>query len=74
MVKKCGVEKAGKTPASLEMTTFSKADGPQTTEEKEDIFKVPIPGGSGGANVDGNDDTATHCVRDTHCDQVLWKP
>ena len=25
--------------------------------------EVPLPGGSGGAHVDGDDDTAGHCVR-----------
>ena len=33
--------------------------------------EVPVPGDCGDAHVDGNDDTAGHCVRDTRCGQVL---
>ena len=31
----------------------------------------PVPGGSGGAHVDGNNDTAGNCVRGTRYGQVL---
>ena len=39
----------------------------------EIYVKVPIPRGSEGAHVGGNDDTAGHCVRGTYCGQVLCK-
>ena len=58
MMETFGIQTASRTPAPSGVTTLSKADGPQTPEEKEDIFNVPIPGGSGGAHVDGNDDTS----------------
>ena len=61
MVATFGTEKASRTPAVSGVTILSKADGPQTPEEKENIFNVPIPGGREGAHVDGNDD-ASHIV------------
>ena len=45
--------------------TFSKADEPQTPEEK--IVEL-------GTQVDGNDDMAGYCVRGTCCGRVLEKP
>ena len=67
MVKRFDVKKATKIPAASGVPTLSKADGPGDEE-------VPVPGGSGGAYVDGDDDTAGHCVRRTRCGQVLRKP
>ena len=58
MVETFGTEKASRTPAFSGVTTLSKADGPQAPEEKKNIFHVPIPGGRGGAHVDGNNDTS----------------
>ena len=39
MVEKFGVEKASRTQASLEVSTLSKVDKPQTPEEKEHMLK-----------------------------------
>ena len=44
------------------------------TQRRRKNEEVPVPGGSGGACVDGDDDTAGHCVRRTCCGQVLRKP
>ena len=44
------------------------------TQTKGGNEEVPVPGGSGGAYVDGDDDPAGHCVRCTRCGQVLRKP
>ena len=58
LVETFGTEKPSRTSAFSGVTTLSKADGPQTPEEKKYIFHVPIPGGRGGDHVDGNDDTS----------------
>ena len=73
MVKRFDVKKATKIPAALRMPTLSKADEPLPGGEGLNK-EVPVPGGSGGAYVDGDDDTAGHCVRRTRCGQVLRKP
>ena len=48
--------------------TLSKADGPGGGRIDVKVF---VPGSSGGAHVDGNDDTAGHCVRGTRWGQIL---
>ena len=73
LVKMFDVKKATKIPAASGVPTPSKADEPRNQEEKEEMRKFP-PGGSGGAHVDGDDDTAGHCVGRTLCGQVLRKP
>ena len=71
MVGKLAMKKASRVPASSGVPTLSKADEPQTPEDKKDMLKVYIPRGSGSVHVDDNDDTAGHCVRGTRCGQVL---
>ena len=41
MVEKFGVKKASRVPASSGVPTLSKADKPQTPEEKKDMLKFP---------------------------------
>ena len=50
---------------------FLQVNEPQTLKEKEDMLYVPVLGDIGSANVDGNDETAGHCVRGACCGQVL---
>ena len=46
-------------------------DEPQTPKGGGRYVEVSVPGGSEGARVDGNDDTAGHCVRGARFGQVL---
>ena len=71
MVENFSVKKANRIPALSGVPTLSKADDPQTPEEKEEMSKFPYPEGSGDAHADGNDETAWHFVRGTRYDQVL---
>ena len=41
MMEKFSVEKTNTIPASLEVPTLSKADEPQTPEEKEEMLNLP---------------------------------
>ena len=72
MVKGFDVEKATKIPTA---SGFQRSQGGRTAEPRGEggNEEVPVPGGSGGAYVDGDDDTAGHCVRRTRCGQVLRK-
>ena len=57
MAKRFYIKKAIKIPAASGVTRLSKTDEPRNPEEKEKMRKF-VPGGSGGAHVDGDDDTA----------------
>ena len=70
-MEKVGVEKTSRTPAFSGVSTLSPSGCATNSRGGGKYVEVPVPGGSGGAHVDGNDDTAAHCVRDTRCDQVL---
>ena len=74
LVEKFGVEKASRKPASLRGYQPSLKADEQQTPEGGRYVGVPVPGGSGSAYVDGNNDTAGHCARGTRCSQVLGKP
>ena len=50
MVETFGLKKASRVPASSGVPTLSKADEPQTPEEKKNV-KFTTPRGSGGAHV-----------------------
>ena len=71
MVEKFGVEKARRTPASSEVPTLSPSGRAANSGGGKIYVEVPVPGGCGGAHMDGNDDTAGHCVRGARCGQVL---
>ena len=74
MVKRFDVKKTTKIPAASGVPTIST--GGRTAEPRGEggNEEVPVPGGSGGAQVDGDDGTAGYCVRRTRCGQVLRKP
>ena len=71
MVEKFGVEKTSRTPASLGVSTLSPSGRAVKSGGRRRCVEVPVPRGSEGAHVDGNDDAAGHCVRGTRCGQVL---
>ena len=74
MVKRFDVKKTTKIPAASGVP--NALEGGRTTEPRGEggNEEVPVPGGSGGAYVDGDDDTAGHCVHRTRCGQVLRTP
>ena len=43
MVETFDVKKASNIPVSLEVSTLSKADEPQTPGDKEEVLTVPYP-------------------------------
>ena len=65
MAKRFYVEKATKIPAASGCQRSQRRTN-RNPEEKEETRKF-VPGGSGGAYVDGDDDTAVYCVRHTRC-------
>ena len=67
MVETFGVEKASRTPASLEISTLSKRMSRKTRRRRKICWEVHVPGGSRGAHVDGNDNGRTLCAR-----YALW--
>ena len=71
MVEKFGVEKTRRTPTSPGVPTLCSSELAANSEGGGRYVEVPVPGGIEGAYVDGNDDTAGHCVRGTCCGQVL---
>ena len=71
MVKKFGVEKKNRTPALSGVSTLSPSRWAANSGGGGRCVEVPVRGGSGGAHMDGNDDTTGHCVRGTRYDKVL---
>ena len=67
MVEKFGVEKTSRTPASSGVSIVSQSGSTANPGGGGRYVEFTVPGGSGGIHVDGNDDTAGHCVR-----YVLW--
>ena len=74
MVKRFDVKKATKIPAASGVSNALKGGRMAEPRGEGRNEEVPVPGGGGGAYVDGDDDTAGHCVRRTRCGQVLRKP
>ena len=74
MVEKFGVENASRTPASSGVPTLSQSGLAANPGRGENYVEVPAKGGSEGAHVDVHNATAGHCVRGTHCGQVLENP
>ena len=66
-VEKFGVEEARRISASLGVPTFSSSKLATNSGGGGRYIEVPVPGDIGGAHIDGNDDTAGHCVRGTRC-------
>ena len=73
-VKRIDVKKATKIPAASGCANALKGGRIAEPRGEDGNEEVPVPGGSGGAHVGGDDDTAGHCVRRTRCGQVLRKP
>ena len=71
MVETFGVEKTSRTLASSGVSTLSPSGLAANSGGGGRYVEVLVLGGSGGAHVDGNDDTAECCVRGTHYGQIL---